>query len=93
VVTAHAEGGEFADATCPKGTPLAIAGGNVIDDKGGTVLISAPITAGELSTDGQQPTGWRVRAGSGAYSSYAICTKAGGKETPEEDEPEGEIKK
>ncbi len=90
MITAHSGGGEFADATCPKGMPLAIAGGSVIDDKGGTVLISAPITKGELSTDGQQPTGWRVRAGSGAYTSYAICTKAGVKESPEE---EGEEKK
>jgi len=60
------------------------------------VLISAPTTKGELSSDGQQPTGWRVRSDSGAYTAYALCTRAGGKELPEgseETEPEGEVKK
>jgi hypothetical protein len=93
VITAHAEGGEVADATCPKEAPLAIGGGSVIDGKGGTLVISAPITGHELSTDGQQPTGWRVQASSGVYSAYAICTKAGGVPSPEGAEPEGEVKK
>ena len=88
MVIAHGEGGEFADATCPKETPLAIGGGSAVDDKGGFVSISAPITGHELSGDGQQPTGWRVRVGSGAYTSYAICTKAGAKEAPGEGEEE-----
>jgi hypothetical protein len=91
VITAHGEAGEAADATCPKGTPLAISGGSAIDDKGGTVLISAPISGHELSVDGQKPTGWRVRAATGAYTSYAICTKGAAKEAPEEEkETEGE---
>jgi hypothetical protein len=89
VVTAHSEGGEPADATCPKGMPLAIGGGSVIDEKGGTVSISAPISGHELSKDGQKPTGWRVRASTGVYTAYTICTRAGSKETPEE-ESEGE---
>jgi hypothetical protein len=85
VITAHAEAGEVADANCPKGTPLAISGGSVIDEKGGTVLISAPITEHDLSKDGRQPDGWRVRASSGAYTAYAICTRAGAKEELEEE--------
>jgi hypothetical protein len=89
VITAHSEGGEPADATCPKGMPLAIGGGSVIDEKGGTVSISAPISGHELSKDGQKPTGWRVRASTGVYTAYAICTKGGVKENPEE-EPEEE---
>jgi hypothetical protein len=98
VITAHSEGGEPADAICPKGTPLAISGGSVIDDKGGTVLISAPLSGHELSIDRQKPTGWRVRAATGAYTSYAICAKAAIKEAPEgeeeseEEEAEGETK-
>jgi hypothetical protein len=70
--------------------PLAIGGGSVIDDKGGTVSISAPLSGHELSQDGQKPTGWRVRANTGAYTAYAICTKGGVKESPEEEESEGE---
>jgi hypothetical protein len=98
VITAHSEAGEPADATCPKGMPLAIGGGSVIDEKGGTVSISAPISGHELSSDGQKPTGWRVQASTGAYKAYAICTKGGGKGTPEEEsggeEPkESEVKK
>jgi hypothetical protein len=90
VITAHSEGGEPADANCPKGMPLAIGGGSVIDEKGGTISISAPLSGKGLATDGEKPTGWRVRASSGAYSAYAICTRAGAKEIPEEEEPEGE---
>jgi hypothetical protein len=89
VVTAHSEGGEPADANCPKGMPLAIGGGSVIDEKGGMASISAPLSGHELAKDGQKPTGWRVRANTGAYTAYAICTRAGAKEAPEE-EPEGE---
>jgi hypothetical protein len=90
VITAHSEGGEPADAACPKGLPLAIGGGSVIDEKGGTVLISAPLSGHELSRDGEKPTGWRVRASSGAYTAYAICTRADAKESPEEESEEGE---
>lgn len=80
VVTAHGEAGEFADAICPKESPLAIAGGGATDGKGGALEISAPITKGELSIDGQQPTGWRVKAEGGTYTAYAICTRTEGKE-------------
>jgi hypothetical protein len=90
VITAHSEAGEFADATCPKGAPLAISGGSVIDEKGGTLLISAPLSGHELSVNGEKPTGWRVRATSGAYTSYVLCTKVGVKESPEEEEVETE---
>jgi hypothetical protein len=93
VTTAHSEGGEPADATCPKGMPLAIGGGSVVDEKGGTVSISAPISGHELSKNGQKPTGWRVRAGTGVYTAYAICTKGvreNPEEEPEEEESEGE---
>lgn len=91
VVTARSEGGEPADATCPKGMPLAIGGGSVIDEKGGTVSISAPLSGHELAKQGEKPTGWRVRASAGAYTAYAICTRAGAKGSPEEEqEEEGE---
>lgn len=83
VVTAHGEAGEFADASCPKEAPLAIAGGGAADGKGGALEISAPITKGELSTEGQQPTGWRVKAEGGTYTAYAICIRISGKEEPE----------
>lgn len=92
MVTAQSEGGEVADAECPKEAPLAIAGGSVIDEKGGPLLISAPVTQHELSGDGEQPTGWRVRASTGIYTAYAICT-SGGKESPEGEASEGEVKK
>jgi hypothetical protein len=86
VVTAVGADGEFADARCPKETPLAIAGGGAVDGKGGQLEISAPLTAEELSVDGEQPTGWRVRSAVGSYTAYAICTAStGGKpvEVPE----------
>ncbi|MET0304675.1 MAG: hypothetical protein ABW196_00415 [Solirubrobacterales bacterium] len=85
VVTALGGGGEIADARCPKEAPLAISGGGATDGKGGALEISAPITEGELSADGQQPSGWRVRSAAGSYTAYAICTAAGGKsvEPPE----------
>lgn len=79
VVTAKGVSGEVADASCPKEAPLGIAGGGAVDSKGGDLEISAPITAGELSVDGQQPTGWRVKSAAGGYTAYAICTAAGGK--------------
>jgi hypothetical protein len=88
VVTAKGGGGEIADANCPKGAPLAIAGGGAVDGKGGDLEVSAPITAGELSVDGQQPTGWRVKSAAGGYTAYAICTAAG--EKPGEVPPEKE---
>lgn len=78
VVTAHGGEGEPADAHCPKEAPVAIGGGGSVEDKGGLLEISAPITEGQLSGDGQKPTGWRVRSGSAHYTSYAICTGAGG---------------
>jgi hypothetical protein len=90
VITAQSEGGEPADASCPKGLPLAIGGGSVIDEKGGTVSISAPLSGRGLATDGEKPSGWRVRASSGAYTAYAICTRAGSKESGEEEFEEGE---
>jgi hypothetical protein len=88
VVTAKGAGGEVADANCPKEAPLGIAGGGAGDGKGGALEISAPITAGELSVDGQQPTGWRVKSATGGYTAYAICTAAGEKsvEVPPEKE-------
>jgi len=88
VVTAKGAGGEVADANCPKEAPLAISGGGAVDGKGGDLEISAPITAGELSVDGQQPTGWRVKSAAGGYTAYAICTAAG--EKPVEVPPEKE---
>lgn len=88
VVTAKGASGEVADADCPKEAPLAIAGGGAVDGKGGDLEISAPITSGELSVDGQQPTGWRVKSAAGGYTAYAICTAAGEKsvEVPPEKE-------
>lgn len=76
VVTASGEGGEPADAHCPKEAPLAISGGGSTDGKGATLEISAPITKRELTSEGQQPDGWRVKATAGTYIAYAIC--AGG---------------
>ncbi len=76
VVTAHGGGGEPVDANCPKEAPTAIGGGGSAE-KGGLLEISAPITEHELSVDGQQPTGWRVRSEAGIYTAYAICTGTG----------------
>lgn len=87
VVTAKGAGGEVADANCPKEAPFGIAGGGAVDGKGGALEISAPITAGELSVDGQQPTGWRVKSATGGYTAYAICTVG---EKPVEVPPEKE---
>jgi hypothetical protein len=42
---------------------------------------SAPITRRELTVEGQQPDGWRVKSAAGAYTAYAICTTAGGVES------------
>ncbi len=92
VVTAHGGEGAPADATCPKELPLAIAGGSALDDKGGVVSISAPITEHELSKDGQQPDGWRTKASAGSYTGYAICTGSGSKGSGEES-GEGPVKK
>jgi hypothetical protein len=87
VVTAEGGEGEPADATCPKQAPHAIGGGGSAD-KGGLLEVSAPIAKGKLAADGQVPTGWRVRANAGHYTSYAIC--AGTK--PSEEPTEGEEK-
>jgi hypothetical protein len=81
VVTAAGEGGEPADAQCPKQAPLAISGGGSGDGKGSVLEISAPITKRELTVEGQQPDGWRVKSAAGAYTAYAICTTAGGVES------------
>ena len=97
VITAEGGEGEFADARCPKQAPLAIGGGGSAD-KGGLLEISAPITDHELSGDGQQPTGWRVRSNSSDYTAYAICTGAAPESTadPEKEAAEekeaGEVK-
>jgi len=87
VVTAHAAGGEPADASCPKAAPLAIGGGGSAE-KGGLLETSAPITKGKLSGDGQAPNGWRVRSEAGSYTAYAICTGTGPTEPSEEEEKE-----
>ena len=58
---------------------MAIGGGGATDGKGGELEISAPITDGELSLDGQRPTGWRVKSAAASYSAYAICAAAGEK--------------
>jgi hypothetical protein len=87
VVTAHAAAGESADANCPKEAPLAIGGGGSAE-KGGLLEISAPITKGKLSGDGQAPNGWRVRSETGSYTAYAICTGVGATEPSEEEEKE-----
>jgi hypothetical protein len=83
-VTAASEGGEPADASCPKEAPLAISGGGAGDGKGAALEISAPINGHELVHEGEQPTGWRVKAAAGTYTAYAICAKAGAEETEEE---------
>jgi hypothetical protein len=85
VVTALGGSGEVADARCPKEAPLAIGGGGATDGKGGELEVSAPITEGELSVDGQQPTGWRVKSLAGSYTAYAICAAGDAKpvEAPE----------
>lgn len=88
VVTAHGGEGELADAHCPKEAPVAIGGGGSVEDKGGLLEISAPITKGGLSSDGQKPTGWRVRSGSAHYTAYAICTGAGSSKPAEGPEKE-----
>lgn len=87
-MTASAEGGEPADASCPKEAPLAISGGGSGDGKGAALEISAPISGHELTHEGEQPSGWRVKAAAGTYVAYAICAKAGGKEAVEETEEE-----
>lgn len=84
VITARGGEGELADANCPKEAPVAIGGGGSVEDKGGLLEISAPITKGELSGDGQRPTGWRVRSEAARYTAYAICTSAGSVKPSEE---------
>ncbi len=87
-MTAASEGGEPADANCPKGAPLAISGGGSGDGKGAALEISAPLHGHGLVHEGEQPTGWRVTAALGAYVAYAICAKAGNKEPPVEETEE-----
>jgi hypothetical protein len=89
VVTASGEGGEPADAQCPREAPQAISGGGSTDGKGATLEISAPITKRELTSEGQQPDGWRVKASAGAYTAYAICASAG-KESAESEKEAAE---
>jgi hypothetical protein len=86
VITASAGEGEPADAICPKEAPLAIGGGGSVDDKGGLLEISAPLTKGHLSGDGQKPSGWRVRSNAARYTAYAICTGTGTVKPPEGEE-------
>jgi hypothetical protein len=93
VVTAVSEGGEPADALCPKQVPLAIGGGGSGDGKGTAIEISAPITKHQLSVAGQRPDGWRVKSAAGSYTAYAICTAPGKVESPEEEEEEAESEK
>ncbi|HYJ20857.1 MAG TPA: hypothetical protein VEW07_02395 [Solirubrobacterales bacterium] len=95
VVTASAGEGEPADAICPKEAPIAIGGGGSVEDKGGLLETSAPITKGQLSGDGQKPNGWRVRSSAAHYTAYAICTGAVKPPEGEEEaeEKETEIKK
>jgi hypothetical protein len=88
VVTARGGKGELADANCPKQAPRAIGGGGSVEDKGGALEISAPITEGELSEDGQTPTGWRVQSSADRYTAYAICTDTGPTEPLEGPEKE-----
>jgi hypothetical protein len=89
VITAHGGEGELADASCPKEAPLAIGGGGSVDDgKGGALEISAPITKGVLSANGQKPTGWRVKSAAGKYTAYVICARVGGEEESESEAPE-----
>jgi hypothetical protein len=77
VITAQGEGGEPADAECPKEAPLASGGGGATDGKGAMLEISAPITDGKLTSAGRQPSGWRVQSAAGSYTAYAICIAAG----------------
>jgi hypothetical protein len=97
VATAHGAEGEPADALCPKEAPIAIGGGGSIEDKGGLLEVSAPLSKGHLSADGQRPNGWRVRLDTGLYTAYAICTgNAPTSEDPEKEaaeEKEAEVKK
>jgi hypothetical protein len=84
VITARGGEGEPADANCPESMPIAIAGGGSMDEKGGALEVSAPITKGTLSSDGQRPTGWRVRSQAGVYTAYVICSGSGKGEEGEE---------
>ena len=93
MVTASGGDGEPADATCPKQAPYAIGGGGSVEDKGGLLEVSAPITKGNLSSNGQRPGGWRVKASAGKYTAYAICASAGASESSEEEEEESSEKK
>jgi hypothetical protein len=92
VITARGGAGEPADAICPKGAPLAISGGGAVEDKGGTLDVSAPLSHHELASEGHRPDGWRVISAADRYTAYAICTSVAGKgeEAPEETEEEAE---
>ena len=92
VVTAQGEGGEPADAECPKEAPVATGGGGAGDGKGTMLEISAPITDGKLSSEGRKPNGWRVKSASGSYTAYAICSGAG-KESAEAEKESAEAPK
>ncbi len=82
--------GEPADAICPESLPIAISGGGSMDDKGGPLQTSAPITKGRLSANGERPVGWRVRSAEGSYTAYALCSAGGARGGGEEGETEGE---
>ncbi len=90
VITARGAEGEPADANCPESMPIAIAGGGSMDEKGGALEISAPITKGKLSSNGQRPTGWRVRSQAGVYTAYVVCSGSGKGEEAEEGEEASE---
>jgi hypothetical protein len=92
VVTADGGKGEPADAICPPQAPLAIGGGGSVSDRGGLLEISAPLTKGQLSGDGQAPGGWRVRSEAGHYTAYVICTGGAVEPTEESEKEAGEEK-
>ena len=92
MIVAHGADGEPADANCPESFPIAVSGGGSIDDsKGGALQVSAPITKGKLSANGQRPSGWRVSSALGVYTAYAVCSGSGkGEDESETEESEKE---
>lgn len=66
------------DVSCPPTSPHAIQGGATPSSEQASLLLSAPLSGNDLASDGEQPTGWRVRYESGqrqpsSVRAYVVC--------------------
>jgi len=66
------------DVSCPPTSPHASQGGATPSSEQASLLPSAPRSGNDLASDGEQPTGWRVRYESGqrqpsSVRAYVVC--------------------